>query len=226
MQISIINKSVPLPEAILLDMDGLLLDTEKVAKHAFFYSCKKINFSCSDEEYAQLTGHGSVLRDKLLTSILPKDANITHFNQTWWEHFQEILNDEVPAKAGALEFLDYINSRKIKIAVATSSYTQSAETLLTRAKLRSFIGFIVGGDQVRNAKPAPDIYLKAASCVNVSANSCIAFEDSDVGVMAAHAAGIPVIQIPDIKIPSEKCVALGHLIFDSLDKARDELGWR
>ena len=97
---------------------------------------------------------------------------------------------------------------------------------MTRAKLRSFIGFIVGGDQVRNAKPAPDIYLKAASCVNVSANSCIAFEDSDVGVMAAHAAGIPVIQIPDIKIPSEKCVALGHLIFDSLDKARDELGWR
>ena len=226
MQISIINKSVPLPEAILLDMDGLLLDTEKVAKHAFFHSCKKINFSCSDEEYAQLTGHGSVLRDKLLTSILPKDANITHFNQTWWEHFQEILNDEVPAKEGALEFLDYINSRKIKIAVATSSYTQSAETLLTRAKLRSFIGFIVGGDQVRNAKPAPDIYLKAASCVNVSADSCIAFEDSDVGVMAAHAAGIPVIQIPDIKIPSEKCVALGHLIFDSLDKARDELGWR
>ena len=44
--------------------------------------------------------------------------------------------------------------------------------------------------------------------------------------MAAHAAGIPVIQIPDIKIPSEKCVALGHLIFESLDKARDELGWR
>jgi HAD superfamily hydrolase (TIGR01509 family) len=226
MQINIINKPVPLPEAILLDMDGLLLDTEKVAKHAFFHSCKKINFSCSDKEYAQLTGHGSVLRDKLLTSILPKDANITHFNQTWWEHFQEILNDEVPAKEGALEFLDYVNSRKIKIAVATSSYTQSAETLLTRAKLRSFIGFIVGGDQVRNAKPAPDIYLKAASCVNVSANSCIAFEDSDVGVMAAHAAGIPVIQIPDIKIPSEKCVALGHLIFDSLDKARDELGWR
>ena len=226
MQINIINKPVPLPEAILLDMDGLLLDTEKVAKQAFFHSCKKINFSCSDEEYAQLTGHGSVLRDKLLTSILPKDANITHFNQTWWEHFQEILNDEVPAKEGALEFLDYVNSRKIKIAVATSSYTQSAETLLTRAKLRSFIGFIVGGDQVRNAKPAPDIYLKAASCVNVSANSCIAFEDSDVGVMAAHAAGIPVIQIPDIKIPSEKCVALGHLIFDSLDKARDELGWR
>ena len=226
MQINIINKPVPLPEAILLDMDGLLLDTEKVAKHAFFYSCKKINFSCSDEEYAQLSGHGSVLRDKLLTSILPKDTNITHFNQTWWEHFQEILNDEVPAKEGALEFLDYINSRKIKIAVATSSYTQSAETLLTRAKLRSFIGFIIGGDQVRNAKPAPDIYLKAASCVNVLANSCIAFEDSDVGVMAAHAAGIPVIQIPDIKMPSEKCVALGHLIFNSLDKARDELGWR
>ena len=91
MQINITNKPFPLPEAILLDMDGLLLDTEKIAKHAFFYSCKKINFSCSDEEYAQLTGHGSVLRDKLLASILPKDANITLFNQTWWGAFSENL---------------------------------------------------------------------------------------------------------------------------------------
>ena len=61
MQINITNKPVPLPEAILLDMDGLLLDTEKIAKHAFFYSFKIINFSCSDEKYAHLTGHGSVL---------------------------------------------------------------------------------------------------------------------------------------------------------------------
>ena len=61
MQSNITNKPFPLPEAILLDMDGLLLDTEQVANHSFFYSCKKINFSCSDEEYAQLTGHGSVL---------------------------------------------------------------------------------------------------------------------------------------------------------------------
>ena len=90
----------------------------------------------------------------------------------------------------------------------------------------TYIGFIIGGDQVKNAKPAPDIYLKAASCVNAEVGSCIAFEDSDVGVMAAHAAGVPVIQIPDICRPSEKCIAFGHLIFNSLDKARDELGWR
>ena len=226
MQINIVNKPLPLPEAILFDMDGLLLDTEKVAKHAFFYSCEKIKFYCSDEEYAQLSGHGSVLRDKLLVSILPKDTNIALFNKIWWEYFQKNLNYEVPVKEGALEFLEYLYSQKIKIAVATSSYTQSAETLLTRAKLRSFIGFIIGGDQVKNAKPAPDIYLKAASCVNAEVSTCIAFEDSDVGVIAAHAAGVPVIQIPDIKIPSEKCKALGHLIFDSLERARDGLGWR
>jgi len=97
--------------------------------------------------------------------------------------------------------------------------------LLSRAKLRPFIGLIVGGDQVKNAKPAPDIYLKAAASVNVPGKRCLAFEDSDVGTMAAHAAGIPVIQIPDINEPSEECIARGHLIFDSLDNARDMLGW-
>jgi len=226
MQNDSVNKEYQLPEAVLLDMDGLLLDTEKVARHAFFHSCKMINFTCPEEEYPQLVGHSSVLRDKLLASILPNDADINSFNQHWWDCFHQTLSVEVPAKTGAMDFLNYIHSKNIKIIVVTSSDTESADTLLTRAKLRPFVGLIIGGDQVRKAKPAPDIYLKAVSYANVPANKCIAFEDSDVGTLAAYAAGIRVIQIPDVKAPSEECVALGHLIFDSLDKARNEFGWR
>ncbi len=226
MQIDIKNKEYPLPEAVLLDMDGLLLDTEKVARHAFFHSCEMINFTCPEEEYPQLIGHSSILRDKLLASILPNDADINSFNQHWWDCFHQTLSGEVPAKIGAMDFLNYIYSKNIKIVVVTSSDTQSADTLLTRAKLRPFVGLIIGGDQVKKAKPAPDIYLKAVSYANVPASKCIAFEDSDVGTLAAHAAGIRVIQIPDVKAPSEECASLGHLIFDSLDKVRNEFGWR
>jgi len=219
------NKTISLPEAVLLDMDGLLLDTEKVAQRAFFSSCERVDFSCHIDDYAQLTGHGSVLRDKLLANILPKDIDMKAFNHHWWESFHHILSEEVPVKKGAMEFLEYVYSQDIKIVVATSSFTESAEMLLSRAKLRPFIGLIVGGDQVKNAKPAPDIYLKAASSVNVPAQNCMAFEDSDVGTMAAHAAGVPVVQIPDINEPTQECIALGHLIFDSLDSARTEFGW-
>ena len=225
MQRDTLNKTISLPEAVLLDMDGLLLDTEKVAQRAFFLSCERVDFSCHIDDYAQLTGHGSVLRDKLLANILPKDIDMKAFNHHWWESFHHILSEEVPVKKGAMEFLEYVYSQDIKIAVATSSFTESAEMLLSRAKLRPFIGLIVGGDQVKNAKPAPDIYLKAASSVNVPAQNCMAFEDSDVGTMAAHAAGVPVVQIPDINEPTQECIALGHLIFDSLDSARTEFGW-
>jgi len=225
MQRDPLNKTISLPEAVLLDMDGLLLDTEKVAQRAFFASCDRVDFSCHIDDYAQLTGHGSVLRDKLLANILPKDIDMKAFNHYWWEIFHHILSEEVPVKKGALEFLEYVYSQDIKIVVATSSFTESAEMLLSRAKLRPFIGLIVGGDQVKNAKPAPDIYLKAASSVNVPVQNCMAFEDSDVGTMAAHAAGIPVVQIPDINEPTQECIALGHLIFDSLDSARTEFGW-
>jgi HAD superfamily hydrolase (TIGR01509 family) len=225
MQRDTLNKTISLPEAVLLDMDGLLLDTEKVAQRAFFLSCKRVDFSCHIDDYAQLTGHGSVLRDKLLANILPKDIDMKAFNHHWWESFHHILSEEVPVKKGAMEFLEYVYSQDIKIVVATSSFTESAEMLLSRAKLRPFIGLIVGGDQVKNAKPAPDIYLKAASSVNVPAQNCMAFEDSDVGTMAAHAAGVPVVQIPDINEPTQECIALGHLIFDSLDSARTEFGW-
>ena len=225
MQRDTLNKTISLPEAVLLDMDGLLLDTEKVAQRAFFSSCEHVNFSCHIDDYAQLTGHGSVLRDKLLANILPKDIDMKAFNHHWWESFHHILSEEVPVKKGAMEFLEYVYSQDIKIVVATSSFTESAEMLLSRAKLRPFIGLIVGGDQVKNAKPAPDIYLKAASSVNVPAQNCMAFEDSDVGTMAAHAAGVPVVQIPDINEPTQECIALGHWIFDSLDSARTEFGW-
>jgi len=225
MQRDNVNKSIPLPDAVLLDMDGLLLDTEKVAQRAFFSSCERVDFYCQVDDYAQLTGHGSVLRDKLLANILPKDVDMKAFNKFWWESFHQILSEEVPVKNGAMEFLEYVFSKDIKTVVATSSFTESADMLLSRAKLRPFIGLIVGGDQVKNVKPAPDIYLKAAASVNVPGKRCLAFEDSDVGTMAAHAAGIPVIQIPDINEPSEECIARGHLIFDSLDNARDMLGW-
>lgn len=225
MQRDTLNKTISLPEAVLLDMDGLLLDTEKVAQRAFFLSCERVDFSCHIDDYAQLTGHGSVLRDKLLANILPKDIDMKAFNHHWWESFHHILSEEVPVKKGAMEFLEYVYSQDIKIVVATSSFTESAEMLLSRAKLRPFIGLIVGGDQVKNAKPAPDIYLKAASSVNVPAQNCMAFEDSDVGTMAAHAAGVPVVQIPDINEPTQECIALGHWIFDSLDSARTEFGW-
>lgn len=225
MQPDTLNKTISLPEAVLLDMDGLLLDTEKVAQRAFFSSCERVDFFCHIDDYAQLTGHGSVLRDKLLANILPKDIDIKAFNHHWWESFHHILSEEVPVKKGAMEFLEYVYSQDIKIVVATSSFTESAEMLLSRAKLRPFIGLIVGGDQVKNAKPAPDIYLKAASSVNVPAQNCMAFEDSDVGTMAAHAAGVPVVQIPDINEPTQECIALGHWIFDSLDSARTEFGW-
>ena len=225
MQVDNGKKTISLPEAVLLDMDGLLLDTEKVAQRAFFSSCERVDFSCHKEDYAQLTGHGSVLRDRLLANILPKDVDMRAFNQYWWESFHQILREEVPVKKGATEFLEYVYTQDIKIVVATSSFTESADLLLSRANLRPFIGLIVGGDQVKNAKPAPDIYLKAASSVNVLAKNCIAFEDSDVGTMAAHAAGVPVVQIPDINEPTQECVALGQLIFDSLDSARKEFGW-
>ena len=225
MQRDTLNKTISLPEAVLLDMDGLLLDTEKVAQRAFFSSCERVDFSCHIDDYAQLTGHGSVLRDKLLANILPKDIDMKAFNHHWWESFHHILSEEVPVKKGAMEFLEYVYSQDVKIAVATSSFTESAEMLLSRAKLRPFIGLIVGGDQVKNAKPAPDIYLKAASSVNVPVQNCMAFEDSDVGTMAAHAAGVPVVQIPDINEPTQECIALGHLIFDSLDSVRTEFGW-
>jgi beta-phosphoglucomutase-like phosphatase (HAD superfamily) len=75
---------------------------------------------------------------------------------------------------------------------------------------------VIGSDQVRNGKPEPDIYLKAAGLLNARPERCLALEDSENGVRAAVGAGMTVVQIPDLVQPSAELLALGHIVLDSL----------
>ena len=77
---------------------------------------------------------------------------------------------------------------------------------------------ILAGDQVQNSKPDPEIYLTAASKLGVDPKDCLAFEDSDNGTLAAHSAGMTVIQIPDIVEVSAEVKSLGHRIVGSFEE--------
>jgi beta-phosphoglucomutase-like phosphatase (HAD superfamily) len=107
--------------------------------------------------------------------------------------------------------------------IASSSHTDTIRENLHMSDLEKYFPQYVGGNQVRSGKPDPEIYLKAASVLEIDPSACIVLEDSGPGIRAAHAAGMIPIMIPDIVQPSEEIRKLTHRIFRSLLEAKEYL---
>jgi beta-phosphoglucomutase-like phosphatase (HAD superfamily) len=102
------------------------------------------------------------------------------------------------------------------MAIATSSRTEHAVEKLRQAGLLERFRTVIGADQVQKPKPDPEVYLRAAQYLGVDPWDCLAVEDSEYGVRAAHAAGMTVIQVPDMTQPTADLRALGHIVLASL----------
>jgi len=121
--------------------------------------------------------------------------------------------------------LAYLKGQDIPLGLATSSARDTALTYLGRAGLLDYFDILVGGDEIEVSKPAPDIYLEAVRRLGAEPATALAFEDSDNGVKAAHAAGLRVVQIPDLAPPSDEVMAFGHMTATSLPEAAAKLRW-
>jgi beta-phosphoglucomutase-like phosphatase (HAD superfamily) len=109
------------------------------------------------------------------------------------------------------------------MAVATSTRTATAMDNLRRAGLAHYFGAVIGGDAVPNAKPAPDVYLRALAELRAAPDDAIAVEDSDHGIKSAHAAGLRVIFVPDIKPIAAAIEDLAYRRYATLDELHAEL---
>ncbi len=144
-------------------------------------------------------------------------ADFEDFRLAWAKEYQKLTEGRpLPLKKGVEELLGHIEKMGKPMAVATSSDHERARAKLQHSGILHFFDHIVGGDQVRRSKPDPEIYLKAASALMSEPSRCLAFEDSENGVKAALAAGMTVVQIPDLVFPDEKLLALGHIVLGSL----------
>lgn len=124
-----------------------------------------------------------------------------------------------PRKPGAQELLAALAARSVPLAVASS--TRRAEVLrrLVAVDLQRYLAAVAGGDEVERGKPDPSIYLLAAQRLGVDAAQCIAFEDSDHGAAAALAAGMRVVVVPDLKLPTATMTAQALHVMPSLADA-------
>jgi len=203
--------------AIIFDMDGLLLDSERIALSTFIDSCKKHGFEPNIEVYYKCIGTNASKTKEILLEGYGKNFPYEAIIELWVKNnHEETLNKSVPLKKGVLSLLQYLEQKGVKKAVATSSRKKNALIKLANAKLLHFFDIVLGGDQVLNGKPNPEIYLTVSQKLNEEPIRCLALEDSDNGVLAAHDAGLTVIQVPDLNEPSVEIANLGHVIVKSL----------
>ena len=210
--------------AVLFDMDGLLLDTERVVQECFRQACTVFGLGNKDDVFYQCIGLRRADSRLVLERELGLLVDLTKFDEAWEGEILRRLKREVPVKRGAKALLQHLWTCDIPAVVATSTPTEIAVANLKIAGLIEYMTAVLGGEQVQNGKPDPEIYHKAAALVGMDAVNCAAFEDSDPGTHAAVRSGALTVQVPDRKPPSAKTLALGHLVVEDLLSGAAQIG--
>ncbi|MBL6596627.1 MAG: HAD family phosphatase [Candidatus Puniceispirillum sp.] len=185
-------------KAVIFDMDGLLLDTETLSFQSFVTTASRYDLVVGIDDYRGMIGLNAATGIDILRAMLPPQLDAVTFKNEWLDIYRQLLVGDVPVKAGAHAVLKSLHQVNMPCAVATSSSGRKARDMLTRTGLMPYLQHVTGGDEVPAGKPAPDVYLDVAQKLGVAADDCLAFEDSNNGTTAAIAAGMKVIQIPDL----------------------------
>jgi len=152
-----------------------------------------------------------------LAEAFSDDINSAQFREDWKGNYAALIADKpIPLLTGVQDLLEWLQASEIICAVATSTAAKTAEQKLEASGIRHFFSTVTGGDQVENSKPSPEIYLKAARSVNANPVNSLALEDSHNGVIAAVAAGMHVVQVPNLVPPSEELLKQKHRVCASL----------
>jgi len=211
-------------DAIIFDMDGVLIDSERISFKCFQEVFKEYDYKIDEEFYVKFIGRNV----KGIKTIMEEEYGADFPFDTIYKK-KVSLSLEITGKNGVIikpgvhELLDYLNKENYKIAVATSTRRERALQLLEEAKIKDKVNYVICGNQVENSKPDPEIFLKAAEGLNVNPEKCIVIEDSDAGITAAHAAKMIGIHVPDMKLLEDDTKGLAFKICENLMDVKNYL---
>ncbi len=204
------------PAAILFDMDGLLLDTERLSRSSMIEVTRAMGYPMTEAIFATLIGIPVDGNRAQLAAEFGADFDYDEMRQR-----QRALDDarhglSRPLRPGAREIVDAVVQLGIPRAIATSSRREKTLSHLTHSGLLPHFDAVVTRDDVARGKPFPDLYLAAAAAIGQPPAACLALEDSHSGVRAAHAAGVPVIMVPDLLPATHEMRELALAVADNL----------
>lgn len=203
--------------AVLFDMDGLVLDTEKLYSRFWREACNALGYPMTYEQSLTMRGLGGQAGEAMLHRYLGEDAPYLTLRNKRIELMEQYVDAHgVECKAGIHELLDHLDARGIRRAITSSSPTARIEKYLGQHGLTERFDAICSGRDMPRGKPAPDIYLAGAAALSISPSACLALEDAPAGIESAQRAGCLPVLIPDLDIPKEETLSRCYACADRL----------
>lgn len=187
-------------EAVIFDMDGLLLDSEVYWEQARADYCRRLGCIWRAEDELAVKGHNSPEWAGRIQRHCGVEQDLDEIIRGVSAAMRALYEQRLPVLPGALAAVRAVSNRYVT-AIASSSPLDLIEFAITEAGIRSCFQTVVSADTVSRGKPAPDVFLAAARALGVIPGRVAVFEDSTAGIMAAVAAGMKVIAVPNPSFP-------------------------
>ena len=204
---------------VIFDVDGTLVDSEVVFVKAAIKNMEVNGYNIPMSAIMGIIGQNRIAGRKLIESTQDDSFDYDKYIKDYEKIRSEILeNEPLKLKKGALNILNYCKEHNIKMAIATSTYREKQVKVLTNLGIIDCFDYMVFGDEIKNSKPAPDIYLKVYEHYNLDKDEMIIYEDSNNGILSGYNAGIKVVYIKDIVDVKEDTLALCYKQVKDLDE--------
>lgn len=205
----------------IFDMDGLLIDTEKLYLKYWKQSAAEYGYTMLDEHVFAIRSLARKYSIPKLKGIFGEDFPTEDIRKRRTELISgDIEKNGIHVKKGMRELLSFLRENNIKTAVATATNRERTMLYLKKINAENLFDAVICGDMVENGKPRPDIYITAAECLGLPPNVCAAFEDSPNGIKSAHAAGCMAVMIPDLTQPDDEIMPLLSAVYPDLEEAK------
>jgi HAD superfamily hydrolase (TIGR01509 family) len=210
-------------EAVLFDMDGLLVDTESLYRDAMLAEAEARGRPMPLSLFLQMVGLPEHASDELAQNHFGEHVDLATYNSEVKRRVTDRLMAGVALKQGVIELIDLLDELNMPRAIVTSSSHETVEAHLKQTGIvPRFHAVIARGDYIRG-KPHPDPFLRAAEVLQSNPAHCLVLEDSHNGIRAAHAAGMTAIMVPDLLEPTEEMRGLCFAVVETLHDVRDAL---
>ena len=202
-------------------MDGVIFDSEKLYLDCCVQLGEKFHIREVAETMRECIGVTLTTTRQIFLDRYGADFPFEKYRELSIKAFYEAMDHgKLPLKPGVIELMEYLAAQKVRVGLASSTYTSVVQEQLGAVNLLRFFSTVIGGDQVARSKPAPDIFLFAFKRLGIDPADGFVIEDSFNGVRAGHASGAKVIMVPDLIPPDQEMQQLADRIFPSLTEVK------
>lgn len=209
-------------KAIIFDMDGVIADSEPLHLRAENITLAPYGVQITEEDCREFRGRSVKLLLENLITKYSLDVNLEKIFSAHKKILLQLYSKEVTPINGSLQLLRWFKEQNYRVALASSSSTQLVGSVIKKFKIQAMFDTIVSGSEINNFKPAPDIFLEAASRLSLHPGKSLVIEDSTAGVKAAKSAGMFCIGFRSLHTPNQD-LSRADLIIDDLADFLEEL---